>query len=389
MPTICVIGRRYPIEEKDISDGGTLNIYVVVHELLRSGYNIEVFTRNEGNGKEVVELPGLRVYRVPFARFTNRNVLIRDYEEGKSFVGGVVAHDGFRPNAYTCIHTHHWTNGVGLESRIQANVRLIHTPHLLASEKAHYNNISFPSDVKRAEQTLLNRANHIIASSESEKVAMCTTYHTQPSKITVAPNGIDDAFFEIPPLGLSAHSTPSVLSVGRICRQKGIDVLLDAAEQIIKSGTLFSLRLVGGNYAEPAIEKIVEERTQKAPLLGAVERLGKITHESVLSLLQDSFIYVQPSRYESQGIALLEAMAAGRAVIASDLPAIREYIKHGENGLLVEPENPQVLTDALHTLLTNPEQSLALGRVARKTAQAYTWQRMMRTIIPLYQPVTE
>lgn len=385
MPTVCIIkSRKYPLGEKDIIDGGTFNAYVIASELQRSGYNIEVFTRNEGNEQDVISQPGIRIFRVPFIRSANSNVLIRDYEEGKSFVESVISHNEFNPEKYTCIHTHHWTSGVCLESHIPAHTKLIHTPHLLAAEKARYNKLPFPSYVKKAEQTLLGRAKHIIALSKSEKTAMCMTYGCDARKIIIAPNGIDDVFFEIPSLDAKIPHHLSILCIGRSCRQKGIDILLDAAEQVIESGVPISLCLVGGPYGEPEVDKIIKKRVQSAPLSGVVDYIGEVTHNRVLSLLRDSFVYTQPSRYESQGIALLEAMAAGRVVVASDLPAIREYIRHGENGFLVEPENSRALADTLRTILTNPEQVLPLARVARNTARTYTTQRMLQTVIPLF-----
>lgn len=390
MRNVCIIkSRKYPIEEKDISDGGTLNVYMIARELICQGYHLDIFTRNEGGEEELTELPQMRVLRIPFVRSSSNDVLVRDYEEGKSFVENMVRHKEFKPSKYSCIHTHHWTSGILLESYIGSSIKLIHTPHLLASEKALHNGLALPIYVKLAEKTLIDRAVHVIVFSKSEEMAIRTMYNTHPGKIILAPNGIDDSFFRLPLFDLNTHSIFSVLSVGRICRQKGIDILLDTIEQVIKSGTFLSLRLVGDNYAELDIEKILEERIQKEPLLGVVERIGRVSHNSLLSLLRDSFVYVQPSRYESQGTALLEAMAAGRVVIASDLPAIREYIRHGENGLLIEPENPQALTDALYTVFANPERSLVLGQAARETARLYTWQRMLQAVLPLYKNLTK
>lgn len=385
MPTVCVIkSRKYPLGEQDVVDGGTLNAHVIVSELRRSGHNIEVFTRDEGDEQKVVHQPGIRVFRVPFIRSVNSNMLLRDYEEGRSFVEGVISHGAFKPEKYARIHTHHWTSGVGLEPHIPAQTKLIHTPHLLAAEKARYNRLLFPSRVKAAEQALLDRANHIVALSKSEAVAAHTIYGCDERKIAVAPNGISAAFFEMPSLDKALPQSLPVLFIGRRCRQKGIDVLLDATERIIESGVPISLRLVGGPYGEPEFDEYFEDRVRRAPLAGIVEQTGEVSHDRIPSLLGDSFMYVQPSRYESQGIALLEAMAAGRVVVASDLPAIREYIRHGENGFLVDPENSNALAEVLTTLLINPEQAFSLARAARGAVKMYTWQRMLQTVLPLF-----
>ncbi len=385
MPTVCVIkSRKYPLEEKNIVDGGTLNAHVIVSELQHNGYNIEVFTRDEEHEQTTNNQTRIRVFRVPFVHSAKQDILYRDYEEGRSFVEGLISHSAFRPEQYLCIHTHHWTSGIGLESHIPAQTRLIHTPHLLAAEKAYYNNLSLPPCVKVAEQALINRANHIIALSKSEEKALHTIYNCSKRKITVAPNGINATFFELPALDKIMPSPLPILFIGRRCRQKGIDVLLDATELLIKSGMPLSLRLVGGRYGELEFDEFLEARIQSVPLAGIVEQIKEVSHDCIPSLLSNSFVYVQPSRYESKGVALLEALAAGRIIIASDLPAIREYIRHGENGFLVEPENARALADALKTLYTNPKQALQLAQAARNTVRKYTWQRMLKSVIPLF-----
>lgn len=386
MPTICIIkSRKYPLGENDIVDGGTLNAYSIVSELRRRGYDIEVFTRQEAGETDVVRQSGICMYRVPFARSVQRNVLLRDYEEGKSFVEGVLSHEAFKPEKYGCVHTHHWTSGVGIASGISKQTKLIHTPHLLAAEKARHNGLTFPPCVEAAERELLIRANHIIALSKSEKTATLKINGCSKDKIVVAPNGINAGFFELPLFVNSDRRPLSVLFIGRRCRQKGVDVLLDSIEEVVRSGTPVSVRLVGDSYGEREFDKFIEKRTSSAPLTGIVEIVSGVAHDRISSLMRNSFIYVQPSRYESQGVALLEAMAAGRVVIASNLPAIREYIRHGENGYLVDPENSQALADILIELLTNQKQALSLSYAARETARKYSWQSMLQTIMPLFE----
>ena len=385
MPTVCVIkSRKYPIDEKNIVDGGTLNTHFIVNELRRKGYYIEVFTRNEGHESAVVEQPGIQVFRVPFVRSTKDNVLERDYDEGRSFVKSVISHAAFKPEEYACIHTHHWTSGVDLGPHIPPQIKLIHTPHLLAVEKAHYNQLELPPQVRAAEQMLLNRANHIIALSKSEATAVSEKYNCAARKIIIAPNGISPAFFEIAVLDESISQSLPVAFVGRRCHQKGIDILLDATEQIIHSGVSISIRLIGGPYAEPAFEGFFEARVRKTPLAGIIEQTGEVSYDRIPGLLSGCAVYVQPSRYESQGIALLEAMGAGRIVIASDLPAIREYIRHGENGLLIDPENPPALAETLRSVLVNLKRALPLANAARETAKTYTWHRMLQAVLPFF-----
>ncbi len=386
MSTICVIkSRKYPIEEEDIVDGGTLNAQIIVKELIKKGFNIEVFTRYEGNGRKMFNKPGIRIFRVPFIRSKKRNVLQRDYEEGCSFIKSVVSHSEFQPEKYICIHTHHWTSGVGLESFIPKQLKLIHTPHLLAIEKAYYNKLSFSSCIKACEQALINRANHVIALSKSEKEALIVKYGCNKEKIILAPNGVDSVFFKIPLPKKENINTLPLLFIGRRCRQKGSDILLEAVKQISKKDIPISLRLVGGSYGEANFDKLIESRIQKLLSSCVIKQFEEVSHNLIPSLIKDSLIYVQPSRYESQGVAILEAMAAGRIVIASNLPAISEYICHGKNGFLVDSENSNALAKSIMELLINPEKSILLARAARETAKNYTWSHMLKSILPLFE----
>ena len=85
MTTVCVIkSRKYPIGEQGVVDGGTLNAKIIVKELVHKGFNVEVFTRDEGRKQKVPNQhqPGINIYRVPFIRSKKRDVLQRDYEEG-------------------------------------------------------------------------------------------------------------------------------------------------------------------------------------------------------------------------------------------------------------------------------------------------------------------
>jgi glycosyltransferase involved in cell wall biosynthesis len=80
-------------------------------------------------------------------------------------------------------------------------------------------------------------------------------------------------------------------------------------------------------------------------------------------------------------VKLFEAMAAGRPVIASDLPVLREIITDGENGLLVQPEDPQAWIQAIRRLQKSPQLAAEIAGNARKTAQSYSWDRRAAGIL--------
>jgi len=307
----------------------------------------------------------------------------RDFDEGRSFVERMVQCSYFTPQHYLCIHTHHWTSGIDLASYLPKSCRLVHTPHLLALEKCHHNGLTCPSHVEAAERTLFDRSEAIFALSNTESDALRIKYGVQLEKVVVAPNGVSPKFFKIPTIHSLRNQKLSLLCIGRICLQKGIDILLDAVSYLIKDGILVDLRLVGGPYGEPVYEKYIAERIAAPPLRGKVFSIGKVSHSMIPKLLSKCNVYIQPSRYESQGVALLEAMAAGRAVVASNLPAVKEYLTHNSNGLLFELGNAEALTKMLLFLYSNPKHLESFGVAAQASARSFTWNKMLKGTLPI------
>lgn len=373
-PTICILkSRRFPGSWNDIVDGGTANVMHVVDGLVRNGVSVEAFTRVDIGGVASSFHPNLKIYKVPYQAYNELHLLDRDLHEGHSFVSSVTEHPCFEVERYTCIATHHWTSGVGLVTRLPTSVRLIHTPHLLAREKARCLGVECPQSVLDEEVKLLSRSDVIIALSQSEQRTLIREYGVESKKIEIVPNGVSEYFRGSQPLPTSPRSQLRVVSIGRLCRQKGTDTLLAAFDLLDIRARNLSLVLIGSGYGEVNFEASVRDSVIVSPLRDQISIVDRLPNAELPSVLRKAEIYVQASRYESQGVAILEAMACGCAVIASDLPAIREYAISGVNALLVPPENPQAIADAIWTLYTNSEFRAKLSRRARATAEKFRW----------------
>jgi D-inositol-3-phosphate glycosyltransferase len=381
---ICVLkSRRYPENEDDLIDGGSLNVWKIVHELTIRDYSVDVFTRHEGTSPLYYSRGAVNIFRIPFIESKNPNLLMRDYEEGLSFVEGVINSRHFTPKEYLSIHTHHWTSGIGLTVALPASSRLVHTPHLLALEKANHNGIPCPQVVVEAEKQLFGRAVNILSLSKSETGALINSYGVSHTKIVETPNGVDREFFNIRTRSLDQNSTFKIVSIGRLCRQKGIDILLDAMEQLLLQQIPVQLTLVGGSYYEQEYESKMIDRASAAPLREKVSVIGQVPHWQIPALLSNCQVYVQASRYESQGIALLEAMASGCTVVATDLAAVREYISSEVNGVLVPSENSEALANALIRIFRDPSFAQTLADAARRRAISFTWDRLLNLTLPV------
>jgi glycosyltransferase involved in cell wall biosynthesis len=151
-----------------------------------------------------------------------------------------------------------------------------------------------------------------------------------------------------------ANSTPVkqegyILSIAQQVEKKGLDILLRALQRLHQTDFPLKLLLVGDGPLRPQLQDL-------AGSLGISESvafLGEKERADVVRLLNGCEVFVLPSRSEPFGIAILEAMACKKPVVATSVGGIPEIIESGQNGILVEPDNPQALAEALVTLLKN------------------------------------
>jgi glycosyltransferase involved in cell wall biosynthesis len=134
------------------------------------------------------------------------------------------------------------------------------------------------------------------------------------------------------------------------------------------------LDIVGDGPQRESIEKIA----RSIGIIDAVSFLGYVKNDDVPSVLSEAGVLVLPSFSEALGQVLLEAMAAGRPVIGSNVGGIAEVIRDGDNGLLVDPSRPESLTAALCKLAENWSNAIRMGERGRRTAFEYTPTTMNR-----------
>jgi glycosyltransferase involved in cell wall biosynthesis len=170
---------------------------------------------------------------------------------------------------------------------------------------------------------------------------------------------------------------PLVVCVGRLSRQKGQDVLLEAWPAVRARVPDAKLVLVGGGPDAEAIR------------LGAgpgIELVGERT--DVPDWLAAADVVAQPSRWEGMSIALLEAAARGRSVVVTDVPGVRESL--GDvNGAIVPVEAPAPLANAVADRLLDPERAAAEGRQNRRRAEQFDVHRMTAAFAELYRELLD
>ena len=170
-----------------------------------------------------------------------------------------------------------------------------------------------------------------------------------------------------------AEDGPTVLFVGRIVESKGVFDLLDALARIDVTPTV---RFVGDGDIDAA-----RARAEALGIAESIHFLGERDHEHLPAYYASADVFCNPTHYEGFGMTNVEAMACGTAVVTTDLPGITEYATDGENAVLVPPQSPEALADALDSMLAAPARRDRLARAARETAEQYDWHAQAERLV--------
>ena len=171
-----------------------------------------------------------------------------------------------------------------------------------------------------------------------------------------------------------------ILFVGRLVYRKGLHVLVKALQRI--KGRDFKLYVVGGGYMEIPARMLAKAYGVE----DKVEFLGVVPEDVKIELYRRAKIVVVPSILnESFGIVALEAMAAGRPVIASRVGGLEDVVVNGETGILVEPGSEEQLAEAIELLLSDEPYRRRLGANARRVVEErYSWDVVLDRIVDVY-----
>ena len=180
---------------------------------------------------------------------------------------------------------------------------------------------------------------------------------------------------------------PLVVTAGRISAEKGIDVLLEAMPYLLERVPEGRVRVYGG--VQPGWEEYqagLLERIETAGLRDRFELVGLVDRPS--NRWTAASVYVQPSRREGFPLAVMEAMACGLPVVATDVGGLPELVEDGVSGVIVPPEDPLALANGLGDLMCDPDRARRLGQSGRRRVESlYGMDKMVDALIELYHEV--
>jgi phosphatidylinositol alpha-mannosyltransferase len=203
-----------------------------------------------------------------------------------------------------------------------------------------------------------------------------------PGYYNIIPNGVDIEHFAkpAPPFEEFQDGKLNILFVGRPEQRKGLDYMIEAFARVKAQRADTRLIVVGAGKFDRY------ERIVKAKRLRDVVFRGYSSYDDLPRYHQTSHVYCAPNTgFESQGIVLLEAMAAGLPVVASNIEGFAAVVTHGVEGLLALPGDADGLATALLELLDDPERRASMAEHGRTRAQEYGWPRISQQILSYYE----
>jgi len=204
-----------------------------------------------------------------------------------------------------------------------------------------------------------------------------------PGYYNIIPNGIDLEQFspDVSPIEQFCDGKANILFVGRLEKRKGLGYLLKAYNRVKQEIPESRLIVVGpGTRLRRKYEKeVTQSRLQDVVFVGYVSR------DDLPRYYKTADVFCAPATgWESFGMVLLEAMAVGKPVVASNIPGYANVVTHGVEGLLVPPKDEEELAQALISVMSDQPLRVQMGARGRVKAQEYGWERIARRVMDYY-----
>ncbi|UCG69519.1 MAG: glycosyltransferase family 4 protein [Thermoplasmata archaeon] len=374
--------------------GGAENhVYHISRELIKRGHDLRVFTSDLYTEVPFVRLknPGQMYKGIPVRRF-------------KSYSFGGEMHYIFIPSILRAllkekpdiIHTHSYgyyqTTATALAKKLKTkDIPLVVTPHF-------HPPWSMWGGMKRKQlrkiydrffgRPVMHANDVVICHSENEK-ELLSNFSIASERIKIIPAGIDFKRFEpIPDPDIFREfydiKGPTVLYVGRLASNKGLEYLISAVPAVLSQFTDTTFVLIGEDEGQ---RKLLEDKAKNLGVKDNVVFTGHITDEKLFeSAYSACDVFVLPSEYEAFGLVLLEAMACKKPCVATKVGGVPEVVDHGKTGILIEYGKPELLSNAIIELLDDEDRRKNMGRQGReRVKEKFTWPKIVNQLEDLYE----
>lgn len=228
------------------------------------------------------------------------------------------------------------------------------------------------------EKQIVHNADLIISNSNYTSILLKKVYGDVRRCRTIYP-GVSERFF---PMNLKKEGVRLLYS-GRLDQRKGIHVLLKAFKIIMQDYNDIELFIGGDGPDRKRLEAYVKDNN----MTESVKFLGRAPYEKVPEIFNKSSIFVFPTLYEPFGLVAAEALATELPVIASRVGALPEIVDES-CGILVPPNNPEALADAIELLISDGSLRRTMGKNGReKVKEKFSWERMAKEVVDAYESI--
>jgi len=394
------------------ADTGGQVVYVLElsKKLAQLGFEVDIWTRRFEDQLEIEPVADrVRIVRVPCGgpNFLDKEYLVRHLAEwSENALRFIKKH---RLN-YQFFNSHYWDAGYATQRLAEAlDVPHIHTPHSLGLWKKQLMERDFPHDAARFEEkynftqrineeTLLYRhCDEVIATTPLQVDMIVGDYGAPAEQVHMIPPGYDDnRFFPVSAASREAlrrrlgFKGQVILAIGRLARNKGYDLLVDAFSVVAQRIPDAHLYLaVGGarlNAAEKEILADLKKRVRRYRLQSRVTFGGFVSDRDLANHYRAADVFVLSSRYEPFGMTAIEAMACGTPTVVTTHGGLYRALTFGRHALYADSFDKFDLGISIVKVLKHPRLSVRLARMgAHKARSLFTWTGIAQQLVSLVE----
>ena len=305
-------------------------------------------------GHKVDVISSANTFTIPIKRLKNPSFMLSSFLKTKFKKGNDIA------------HAHHIVGALSMKNFSCKKILSIHGVY--SKNIAQLYGKTTANISKKYEKMALNLVDAITVNSKEGY-----NYYTEMGfNVVQIPNAID---LNLIPKKSTKQFENQIIFAGRLSKEKGIEILLEAATQLPDN---YNLLIAGSGPLEEKVRNLADKKTN-------VHYLGYQSKQNLLSLIQGSDLLIQPSLEEGISSTLLEAMACGTCILASNIEGISEIVENNKTGLLVEPNNKDELLNKILYLLPKKEKRLNMANEGLEMVKKYDWEVVGKLYLNFYE----
>ena len=403
------VGAEPPLGAAD-TGGQVVYVIELAKKLAQLGYEVDIWTRWFEQQPEMdVINERVRILRAPCGgtKFIAKEYLVRHLGEWAEHALRFIKRHGLK---YQFLNSHYWDAGFATQRLAEAlDVPHVHTPHSLGMWKKQLMERDTPDDAANFEkkynftqrineETVIYRScDQVIATTPDQLDMIVKDYGVDPAQVHMIPPGYDDnRFYPVSAASRDAirqrlsFNGRVVLAIGRLARNKGYDLLIDAFSLVAPriDGAVLHLA-VGGTELSPKEQTLLDELKAQVSRLGLTERVvfsGYVADADLADYYRAADVFVLSSRYEPFGMTAIEAMACGTPTVVTTHGGLYRALTFGRHALYADALDKEDLGISIVKVLKHPRLAHRLTRMgAHKARSLFTWTGIAQQLVSLIE----